>query len=530
MRIGWPVIKSILLVWMTFVIFTPTSVFAANGGDWVKANWENYPDNTGQWTVLTRNKVTSIGSTQNVKWTGFLNTKALKTVDATFEYDFVHDDPNNKDTDNDMIGWTFRHTSSTNNFNDITKQSFYYVTFRGPYDGDGTAPSRSGVFKNASGLEPRSNNDTDNTTPAVGEGRNDFKLLQGISLIWADKKTYHVKITVKDETAGTRIQVWVDGKSYVNVLDKDPLPIGGYGPYTYSQAHAYFSNIEINGASFLNTPPVFTRSSPADNTVFRNNQAIPIKGTMSDSDATGTIAAYYAIDNPDAKQVIQTAASTGKNVAVSGQIPVATVQNLKLGKHTLYVWSEDSEKAVSDKVAIPIVIKDGQLAINWQGSNFSFSTIDLTTGKDGQVTTTLPKLLLQDGTDSNKGYSVSIQATPLKEVTPKNGYVTGTSARSFPSGTLQLKTTGKEAITLGDQGTKDNQPNIPAGNYTIDAAPVTVIPGKANAGSGIYTVSFIANSLSLNYQLKNVFADPYNYPNQETPYETTVTATIVQGP
>ncbi|WP_240841998.1 hypothetical protein, partial [Listeria monocytogenes] len=42
--------------------------------------------------------------------------------------------------------------------------------------------------------------------------------------------------------------------------------------------------------------------------------------------ATGTIAAYYAIDNPDAKQVIQTAASTGKNVAVSGQVPVATVQ------------------------------------------------------------------------------------------------------------------------------------------------------------------------------------------------------------
>ncbi|HEM1200715.1 TPA: hypothetical protein U0W09_003001, partial [Listeria monocytogenes] len=140
----------------------------------------------------------------------------------------------------------------------------------------------------------------------------------------------HVKITVKDEAAGTRIQVWVDGKSYANVLDKEPLPIGGYGPYTYSQAHAYFSNIEINGASFLNTPPVFTRSSPADNTVFRNNQAIPIKGTMSDSDATGTIAAYYAIDNPDAKQVIQTAASTGKNVSVSGQVPVATVQNLKL--------------------------------------------------------------------------------------------------------------------------------------------------------------------------------------------------------
>ncbi|EPD8680538.1 hypothetical protein ACSFDF_003077, partial [Listeria monocytogenes] len=62
------------------------------------------------------------------------------------------------------------------------------------------------------------------------------------------------------------------------------------------------------------------------------------------------------------------------------------------------------------------------------------------------------------------------------------------------------------------------------------AAPATILQAQASKGSGIYTLGFQANSLSLNYQLKNVYADPYNYPNQETPYETTVTATIVQGP
>ncbi|EAG8647015.1 hypothetical protein CDZ73_14265 [Listeria monocytogenes] len=530
MRYNWQGFRWLLFALVAIGFLTPTTVFAANGGDWVKANWENYPDNTGKWNVLTRNKITSIGSTQNVKWTGFLNTKALKTVEATFEFDFVHDDPNNKDTDNDMIGWTFRHTSSTSSFNDITKQSFYYVTFRGPYDGDGTAPSRSGVFKNTSGLVPRSNNDTDNTTPAVGEGRNDYKLLQGINFIWADKKTYHVKITVEDEAAGTRIRVYVDGKSYANYVDKDPLPIGGYGPYTYSQAHAYFSNIEINGASFLNTPPVFTRSSPADNTTFRNNQAIPIKGTMSDSDATGTISAYYAIDKPDAKQLIQSAASTGKTVSVSGQVPASAVKDLTVGKHTLYVWSEDSEKAVSDKVAIPIVIKDGQLSVEWQGEPFSFAAIDLTTGQDGKRTTTLPKLKLQDGTDSTKGYRLSVEATPLTEVTPPGGYVKGTAARAFPANTLQLNVTGKETITLGEQASNAQQPTIQPGTYPIDAAPANILQAQASKGSGIYTLGFQANSLSLNYQLKNVYADPYNYPNQETPYETTVTATIVQGP
>ena len=85
-------IKKFLLLYLTFfisILLIPNLKVKAetiNPAEWIKNNWLNYPNDTGQWTTNSINGNPALGSTKNVNWTGYLNTFAMDTKDAVFEF------------------------------------------------------------------------------------------------------------------------------------------------------------------------------------------------------------------------------------------------------------------------------------------------------------------------------------------------------------------------------------------------------------------------------------------------------------
>lgn len=175
-------------------------------------------------------------------------------------------------------------------------------------------------------------------------------------------------------------------------------------------------------------------------------------------------------------------------------------------------------------------VKAGDLTANFAGNVIgSFSdTIDLSTNKSGSITAKLNNLTVQDSTGTGRGYDVVLSATQLKEVTPTGGFKAGTTAKTLPTKSLQLNVAGSELQVASN--TTSVKPALQTGNKTVDGDSVTILKAGKNAGQGQFDYSFSDQSLTLFYDPATTPADPVNYPSQDTPYETTVTVAVVQGP
>lgn len=366
---------------------TPIEAHAESSAiTWIKNNWLNYPNTTGAWTVATINGKTALGSTKNVDWTGYLNTHALQTTDATFEFKMYQ----NETGDNDNMGWTFRH-SYVNSDKDFKNHTFY--TFIS--NANGAIPS--GVYKKEVGSN-------------ISFTGNEYKKLQGFTHVRKPKTQYAVKIDVRDEADGTRIKAWIDGVLVADVLDKEPLKSGGYGPFSYSQAHAYFYDINVNGASFLNIPPTIVVNSSISNGQKMNpGDTITVSGYVNDEDKKGEISTYYSFDKEE-PHLISTNPQTGDNINFSKDILIP--ENLGYGEHTLYVYAKDSENGESKKGEIKFFIKDSKNPI----VSHTLSNADFTKGTVNINLTAIDKesgikrIKLPDGnytTDANTSFQIS---------------------------------------------------------------------------------------------------------------------------
>lgn len=357
-----------------------------NAIEWIKDNWLNYPDATGKWTVAKVNGNTALGTTQNVQWTGYLNTHAMQTTDATFEFKMFQ----NESGDNDNMGWTFRHTY-TGSDKDFKNHSFY--TFIS--NANGAIPS--GIYKKEVGK-------------GISFSGTELTKLQTFTHVRKSKTEYAVKIDIKDEVGGTRIKAWIDGKLVADVLDTKPLVAGGYGPFSYSQAHAYYYDINVNGASFLNIPPTIEIIDPIpDGEILSPGDVIPVEGYVNDKDNTGEISTYYKIDKGE-PQLISTNTQTGENIRFSKDIVIP--DDLAYGEHTLYIYSKDSENGESNKKEIKFFIRDTfKPTVTHTLSNPEFTEEEITihlSAKD--IETGIKRIKLPDGnytTDANVNFQVN---------------------------------------------------------------------------------------------------------------------------
>ena len=336
-------IKKFLLLYLTFfisILLIPNLKVKAetiNPAEWIKNNWLNYPNDTGQWTTNSINGNPALGSTKNVNWTGYLNTFAMDTKDAVFEFKMYQ----NENADDDNMGWTFRH-NYINSPTDYKNHSFYaFVTNGGWSDANGNIPS--GLYKKSYGKN-------------IGWNPNHgMTALKTFDFNRAPKTLYNVKIEVKDEIGGTRIKIWIDEKEVVNYLDIEPILSGGYGPFSFSQAHAYFYDMNINGSSVYNIPPSISVTSPAQNQQFLSTDKISLVGSANDVDNRGTLSTYYQFDDKT-QQLIWTKEQNGSPQPFNLSLSIPS--DIKYGNHTLTVWAKDSENAESQKQVINFFVKD----------------------------------------------------------------------------------------------------------------------------------------------------------------------------
>ena len=336
-------LKNNLLLFVLFSIFLilnypSVSVMAetSESVEWIKNNWLNYPSDIGKWTTNTINGNPALGSTQNVNWSGYLNTFAMDTTDSVFEFKMYQNELN----DDDNMGWTFRH-NYINSPTSYANHSFYVFVTNGGNKNNGNIPS--GLYKKSYG------------TNIAWNPNHGMKLLQSFDFSRLQKTLYNVKIEVKDETGGTRIKAWIDGNEVLNYLDTDPIPSGGYGPFSFSQANAYYYDMNINGSSVYNIPPTLTVTSPAENTSFNPGSSINLVGSANDADNRGTLSTYYQIDD-GTQQLIWTNNQTGSPISINENITISN--DIGYGNHTLTVWAKDSENAESKKTVINFFVND----------------------------------------------------------------------------------------------------------------------------------------------------------------------------
>ena len=187
--------------------------------------WTNYPSSIGGWQYNETTK--SVGSRVNTSWTGFWNDSSTEGI--TMECDLAQLDAATSTSfiDNDSMGLTFR--MNLNGSADILNDySFYtYVT-------DGGGYYTPGLYKKIPGQ----------SVPGTLLAIDNWYRQDGV---W---------YTVKIEVNGANIVVYKKNPTtgeyveHINYTDPDPLPAGGYGVFTSSQANGNFKNFSIVSESF----------------------------------------------------------------------------------------------------------------------------------------------------------------------------------------------------------------------------------------------------------------------------------------
>ncbi|WP_158176897.1 WxL domain-containing protein [Heyndrickxia camelliae] len=158
----------------------------------------------------------------------------------------------------------------------------------------------------------------------------------------------------------------------------------------------------------------------------------------------------------------------------------------------------------------------------------SFSAVNL----NGSVQTANANpgtLSITDATGTGEGYRVTVQATQLTEKAPSGGFATGTTANVLPKGLLTLTSAG--GSISANSGTTATAPKFNGTSWIIDnGSATTIVTANKGEGLGKFDVSFPTNGLSLNLNPNTVMVDKTNYPTGATPYQTTITYTIISGP
>lgn len=165
--------------------------------------------------------------------------------------------------------------------------------------------------------------------------------------------------------------------------------------------------------------------------------------------------------------------------------------------------------AAADSTAV--VVTGGLLAVDTPDvTPFSVLTLD---GSAATLHATLDVFTVTDARGTGAGWSVLVQATPVREFDPLLGdYVTG--GRTLPTGSLSMSA---PAITAA--GTISPRPSIePGAPWALDGPAVKIASAAIGAGMGRYDFDGVALSL-------NVPASTH-----AAAYRSDVSVSVVSGP
>ncbi|MDQ0271250.1 WxL domain-containing protein [Cytobacillus purgationiresistens] len=155
---------------------------------------------------------------------------------------------------------------------------------------------------------------------------------------------------------------------------------------------------------------------------------------------------------------------------------------------------------------------------------------DITLNGEIQKTNADPGVLtFVDASGTGEGYRINASSTQFKTVAPPGGYAAQTSAKTLPKGSLLLKNNGADISTVG--GSTSQLPTWHGGSWVLDTdSEVTIMKANKDQGMGKYSIDFGSDNLELTLNPSTTYVDKINYQGVSTPYETTITYTIVSGP
>lgn len=228
---------------------TSTISMADAGAAEIFQNWQNYPDDSGQWVYDAATN--TIGSTRNVGWTGFWDSRqeAVETTDVVIEYDSKevlrvtgmgcmpetgyekfsgHPDP---------MGFTFRMT------HDPVDGYSYYAFAIYAYQGVAVLCRINDVQNPNSAIQGCVAGFTSEIPEHVGVTNGVTTQLGFRRINYNPMAEHHIKISAQ----GNHIIIDYDGTTIFNVIDDstDALMSGSYGPFTFSTPNGNFYNISV---------------------------------------------------------------------------------------------------------------------------------------------------------------------------------------------------------------------------------------------------------------------------------------------
>lgn len=182
-------------------------------------------------------------------------------------------------------------------------------------------------------------------------------------------------------------------------------------------------------------------------------------------------------------------------------------------------------------------ISEGPIGFLSVPASAAFSSIKLN-GDQQSSQASLGSIVAFDATGSGAGWNITVQASPITEVTPTGGYKTGTTAKTLPAGSLTLQApTSFAAYSVSGNGKPTTSPlpeAVSGSPWAIDStngsSAVKIVTARSARGMGGYLVSFPDNCLAINIDPATTFVDDVNYSDGTTPYSTTLTWTISVGP
>lgn len=170
-------------------------------------------------------------------------------------------------------------------------------------------------------------------------------------------------------------------------------------------------------------------------------------------------------------------------------------------------------------------VAGGELSLSI-GGQLSMSPIILDGVNVQTMETTIPPVTILDATGTGNGWRVSVTATPFKEATPAGGFKAGTTAKVFDS---EAFTIGTKAIVAKDGSSLTGVTNN-ASRQSLRSGEVVLASATKGNGIGKYELQFGAGALQLQALHTKAYIDNVNYPNQATPYASTITWAVTVAP
>lgn len=205
------------------------------------------------------------------------------------------------------------------------------------------------------------------------------------------------------------------------------------------------------------------------------------------------------------------------------QISAIALGVMALGVGTISASAQTSVGSTAD-----FGLSEGNIAVTTPVySSSGINTVNTTAG-DTTVVYDMGTVTqdVGDVRGTGEGWTIQIQATPLTEVEPATGWDDPLNPDPIviPSGMTVNNVTVAGEAGLSSEATE----LVPSATQTIDGgSAVTLVTAGTDAGYGIYNLS---TDLKMEVSDSQQLVDSHYYPETPTPYESTITSTIVFAP